>query len=323
MKEIIEFDIDIEESDKIQDSHGLWPEKYRPRKMEEFIGSDFVKDAAKLAVERGQIPHMILKGPHGVGKTSLAKLLIRLIPCDYLYINASNENSVDTVREKIMDFVMSMSFKPVKIILLDEADRLTSEAQSTLKNIMEEYSSNNRFIMTTNYAEKLEGPIVSRCQVFEIKALAKGELALKLSDILKAEGIKYDPKDIVFIVNTYYPDFRKMLVFSQQCSIKGTLVLPAEASDTTDMKEKLVALLKEAKSVAAFKDIRQMVADANFSSYDEVYKYLYEHVSDFSKGKDVDIILEIAESMYQSALVFEKEITFVAAMLRILRILCK
>lgn len=298
--------------------HSLWVERYRPKTLEAFISNENIKEKVKQWISTKDIPHLLFTGPPGTGKTSLAKMLINNIPCDWLIINASDENGIDNIRTKVQDFCMTMGTQPIKIMFLDEADRLTPEAQDMMRNLMESYSETTRFILTCNYKERITDAIDSRSQRFEIKPPTKGEVMKMLVDILNTEKIQFDPKDAAFIVSSYFPDMRKIINFAQQSSIEGKLKIAKADSTDRDYKTKLVDLLKTHSKAGIFNDIRQLVADAAFSNYEEVYRYLFDHVNDYSAQKAPEVILILAEAVYQSALVFEREITFVAFMHKIL-----
>lgn len=303
--------------------HSLWAEKYRPKKFEEFLGSESVKETIKIFLEKNDIPHLMFYGPPGTGKTSLSKLLIKHIPCDSLTINASDENRIDDIRYKVQDFAMTMGIHPLKVMFMDEADRLTPDAQSAMRNLMETYSDHTRFILTCNYQEKLLPAIKSRCQCFEIKPPSKRECAQHLASILTSEAVTFQLPEVAFIVNSYFPDMRKIINFAQQSNVRGVLKIAKENAVESDYKMKLLEMLKTPTKAGVFTEIRQLIADASFSNYEEVYKFLYDRVSDYAPGKEAIVIAQLAESSYQSALVFEREITFCAAMHKILKSLAK
>jgi replication factor C small subunit len=167
--------------------HTLYVEKYRPEKLDDYVGNSSIKEKVNIYLQSGDVPHLLLYGTAGTGKTTLAKLIAKNIDCDLMYINASDENNVDTVREKIKNFASTIGFRQWKLIILDESDYLTPNAQAALRNLMETFSKTTRFILTCNYVEKIIDPIQSRCQVFAITPPSKKDVAIRVSEILKTE----------------------------------------------------------------------------------------------------------------------------------------
>jgi len=315
----------VDENTKILErrtSHFMWAERYRPRSLNEFIGNEGVKTKLKSFIDQKDLPHLLLYGTAGGGKTSLAKLLVKAIPCDSLYINASDERTIDTIREKIAQFAATVSFEPLRVVILDEADYLPALSQAALRNVMETYALHSRFILTCNYIERMTSPIVSRCGGgMKIQPPDMADAAALLCAILENEKISYKLEEIEFIVKSYFPDIRQIINFAQQNVAKGKLEIAADSVEQTDYKERLISLLKTPKKAGVFGEIRQLVADASFSNYDEIYRHLFDKVNDYAKGKEATVILELADAVYQSSLVFEKEITFVAMMQKLLKVL--
>ena len=197
-------------NDKIKNT--LWTEKYRPTTLKDFVGNDDVITKFKSYLKEGDIPHLLLYGKPGCGKTTLAKIVTSNIDCDYLYINASDENNIDTVRNKIKTFSVSVGFKDIKIIVLDEADYITVQGQAALRNLMEVNSKHTRFILTCNYHTRIIDPIISRCQTFEIRPLSKKDIAFRLAYILDNEGITYEVnEEFKTLIDMHYPDIRKTI----------------------------------------------------------------------------------------------------------------
>lgn len=300
----------------------MWAEKYRPKTLDEFIGNDGVKAKVKGFLDQNDIPHLLFYGTAGGGKTSLAKLIVKAIPCDYIYINASDERTIDTIRDKITSFASTVSFQPLRVIILDEADYLPALSQAALRNVMETYAVHARFILTCNYIERMTTPIVSRCGGgIKIQPPEMADAAALIAAILENEKIEYKLGDIEFLVKSYFPDIRQIINCAQQNISKGKLEIAVDSVVETDYKEKLVALLKTPRKAGVFNEMRQLIADASFSNYDELYRHLFDKIGEFGKGKEAQIIIELADSVYQSSLVFEKEITFVAALQRLLKVL--
>jgi len=301
-------------------SHGIWTEKYRPQKLDDYIGNSDLKKKIKSWLDSNDIAHLLFYGSAGTGKTTLAKLIVRNIECDYLYVNASDENSVDNVRTKIKGFAASVGFKDLKVVILDECDYITPNAQAALRNLMETYSQHTRFILTCNYHEKIIDPIISRCQSYAITPPNKKEVALYLTGILTKEKVKFDPQTIAFLVNAYYPDIRQVINSAQQSSVGGELVVDQKSIIESDSKLKLVDILKTVSDKkACFTQVRQMIADAKVKHYEEYYQYLYSTIDDWAAGHVANCILILAESQYQDSFVVDKEIGFSACMIKIIQ----
>ena len=201
----------------------LWVEKYRPKSLDTYIGNKGMKEAVAKFISSGDVPHLMLSGPAGTGKTTIAKIISNMIECDCLYINASDENSVDTVRNKIKNFAAGASFKDLKIIILDEADYITPAAQAALRNLMETYSRTTRFIITCNYIERMIQPIVSRTQHFHVIPPSKKDVAKHIADILTTERVAFELSDLKVLLDAHYPDIRKVIQECQLHSHSGVL----------------------------------------------------------------------------------------------------
>ncbi len=464
-----DFKIEMEETPSVY-HHSLWVEKYRPSNVDSFIGNPSFVETLKLWIEKKDIPHIFLYGSPGVGKSSAAKIIINSIPCDSLFINASDETGVESIRNKVQDFAMTMGMTDLKIIVEDECleedtlvsvikdgeeqkisiknlndssdlvkslnlngeniewkpfvlhdkgirnvieiefengeiiqctaehkwyvedangnpikmktgdiiknkienilnvsrkelgmvklkiksikytgnkkhvydltvdqnhnffvgskavltsncDRISPEGQCIMRNLMETYSASTRFILTANYPERIIPAIKSRCQSYEIKPPSMAVAMAHVVNILDLEKISYKKEDVASIIKSYFPDLRKIINFAQQSSVTGILKIANINATDQDFREKLIGLLKQPKKADIFTEIRQLVANSSFSNYEEVYKYLFDHVDEYAGVKAPEVILYLADAVYQSALVFEREITFVAAMHRILAIL--
>lgn len=306
------------------EQHSLWAEKYRPDTVENYICSDQLRSILKDFLSKKDIPHLLFHGNAGTGKTTLAKILTKNIPCDVMYVNASDNTGVDFVRDKIRPFASSMGFYDLKIVILDESDYMSAASQASLRNLMETYSKTTRFILTCNYVEKIIAPLISRCQVFQIEPPAKKDVAIYAKNILDKETVKYELSDLKTVVDSFYPDIRKIVNFLQQSSTNGTLKLVKTQSASFDLKNKLIELLKTSKTNGkVFNEIRQLIADAGTKSFDELYSELYNKCGEFAPDKEIAVIIEVAEYMYQSNMVVDKEITFMACIAKIIKSLNK
>lgn len=305
-------------------SHTLWTEKYRPDTLDNYIGNPQIKDAVAKYIKNNDIPHLLFYGKAGTGKTTVAKIIIKNINCDYIYINASDENSVDNVRNKIKGFASSSGFNDIKIIVLDEADFLSNEAQAALRNLMETYSQTSRFIMTCNYVEKMIEPITSRCQVFKVEPPSMKDVGIHIKKVLDTEGVNHTLNDVAVVVKDFYPDIRKIINYLQQSTDDGKLILSKKSQENYDLNNKIVELLKTSKTnTKSFNEIRQLIADSGVRMFDELYSTLYERSSEYANGKEVMVTIDVAESIYQSSLVVDKEITFMACIAKLIKTISK
>jgi len=299
-------------------NNSLWVEKYRPRKLTEYVGNEHLKQKVSDYLQSGDVPHLLFFGKAGTGKTTLAKLIVNSISCDYIVINASDENNVDTVRNKVKGFASTIGFKDMKVIILDEFDYMTPNAQAILRNLMETFSKHCRFILTCNYVEKVIDPIQSRCQTFQIVPPSKKEVAVQISQILGKEDIKFQPTTLVPIIDSSYPDIRKIINTCQLNSTKGELKLDTTSVIDSDIKSKVVEILKSSDAKPnKWKNIRQAVADARIQDFTELYSFLYEKVDEYGSGNTSNIILILSESQHKDALVVDKEITFMSCIIQI------
>ena len=292
--------------------HTLWVEKYRPNTMDTYIGNDHLKSKVSIYLESGDLPHLLLYGRAGTGKTTLAKLLVNNIDCDYLYINASDENSVEVVRDKVKNFASTLGFQEMKIIILDECDYITPNAQAALRNLMETFSKNCRFILTCNYVERIIDPIQSRCQSFQIVPPDRKQVAQHLSNILDNENVKYKLENIVTIVNGGFPDLRRVINASQRQVVNGELVIDEGMSIQNDYKNQVLEILKTQDKKNSFKNIRQLLADSKVTDFSDLFRLLFDTVDDWGRGHVAECILLLAQYQQSDAVVVDKEINIMA-----------
>ena len=299
-------------------SHSLWVEKYRPKDLSTYVGNEHLKEKVKVYLESEDVPHLLLFGKAGTGKTTLAKIVVNNIDCDYMYINASDENKVDDVRNKIKTFASSVGFKSLKVIILDECDYLTPNAQAALRNLMETFSKHCRFILTCNYVERIIDPIQSRCQSYKVVPPSKKEVAQQMVNILKEENCQFELDDIALIVNAGYPDIRRVINSAQRQIIDGKLTIDTSSVIQNNYKLQLLEMLSNGSKL---NDIRKLIADNSISDYSELFRLLYVEVDNYGNGKQAECIMNIAEAQFQDVNVVDKEINFMSLIIRIMRIL--
>jgi len=298
--------------------HSLWVERYRPVSLENYIGNEHLKTKVSRYISTGDIPHLLLHGKAGTGKTTLAKLLVSNIDCDQMYVNASDENNVETVRNKIKMFASSVGFKDLKVIILDECDFLTPNAQAALRNLMETFSKHCRFILTCNYVERIIDPIQSRCQSFQIIPPSKKEVAIHTSSILNTEGVSFDNEQIVTMVNSSYPDIRRIINAVQRNIVDNNLIVDTESLVQNDYKLQVLEILQTQDKKNAFKNLRQLLADSQIRDYADLFRLLYDEVDSYGKGHIAEVILTIAKYELSDAQVVDKEINAMAMLIEIL-----
>ncbi len=302
-------------------SNSLWVEKYRPSTIDTYIGNEHLKSKVSVYLESGDLPHLLLYGKAGTGKTTLAKLLVKNIDCDYLYINASDENNVDTVRTKVKNFASTVGFKDLKIIILDECDYITPNAQAALRNLMETFSKHCRFILTCNFVERIIDPIQSRCQLFQIIPPSKVEVAQRLNQILEEEEINCELKDLKILIDSNYPDIRRTINSAQRNVVNLQLKLDTNSIIQNDYKLKLLEILKVQNKRNAFKDIRQLLADNKITDFADLFRLLYDEVDGYGKGHVAECILVIARYELSDSQVVDKEINAMAMIIELLGVI--
>jgi len=294
----------------------LWTEHYRPKDLDTYIGNEHITSKVKIFIQNEDIPHLLFHGIQGTGKTTLAKIIVNHIDCDVLYINASDENSVEVVRTKVKNFASTIGFKPMKVVILDEADFITPNGQAALRNLMETFSRTTRFILTCNYLEKIIQPIQSRCQTFGVEPPSKNDVGAHVINILKTEGVTFGKQDLVTIINANYPDIRKIINTCQLHTIGDKLVVDKQSIIEQNYMLKILEILKKAgnSKQKAFMDIRQILADSKVKQFEPLYRFLYDNISEFAPDikKQAGVILTIAEAQYQDAVVVDKEIGVMA-----------
>ena len=299
-------------------NNSLWVERYRPNVLENYIGNEHLKSTIAKNIKENDMNNMIFYGPAGTGKTTLAKLLVNNLNCDYLYINASDERGIETIRDKVSGFASTMSFKPLKVVILDEADFLTIQAQASLRNVIETFSKSTRFILTCNYVERIIDPLQSRCQVLKVIPPSKKEVAVHLASVMATEGTTYEMEDLKTIVNQYYPDLRKCLNTIQLSTQNQKLVIDKSVLVSSNYMTSILKELSNAKP--KWREIRQTIANANVSDFEELYRYLYDNANVYASGREGMVAIYINEYSYQSNFRIDKEINCMALIQKLIEL---
>lgn len=298
--------------------HTILNEKYRPSTLEQYICTEENKVKFQEYIKNQDIPHLLFHGKAGSGKTTLAKILANNIDCDFLYINATDERSMDVMREKVGAFASAASFKPLKIVILDEATHLLQASQVLLLNMIETYSRKTRFILTGNYVERLIDPLRSRLIEYTLSPPLKKDIANHLDHILTQEEVKYEIQDLALIINKFYPDTRRIVNYCQKNITNGSLVLDKKViSGNSNYLSDILNELKSPKK-ESWVNIRQLLADADINSYEELYRYLYDNIDTYCKGL-YEIIVILEKGQYQANFSLDKEINIMSTISEILQ----
>lgn len=301
----------------MSDKSALWVEKYRPATLDGYIFQNAQhKKAFSNMISNRAIPHLLLSGIQGTGKTTIAQILIEQLnidPTDLLVINASDETGVDTMRDKIKSFISTFSMSGIKIIQLEEADYLSQAAQAVLRKYTEDSNPEARFILTCNYEHKIMPAIRSRCQQYQFKASDKDDIAMFIAKILIEEKIDFDIELLDKYVAVGYPDIRKILNIVQQNSIAGTLQPLLDVSESGDYKFQILDLL----TVDNWSAVRTVACNnVAKDEWEDLYRFLYENLAKsekFSNPNNFDNgIIVIADFLYKNSAVADQEINFAA-----------
>lgn len=302
----------------------LWTEKYRPKDVDGYVFTDIsVKEQVQEWIKDGHIPHLLLHGPAGTGKTTLAKILVNQLGIDsydFLQVNASRDNGVDFLKTKIEGFVSTLPFGHLKIVLLDEADYLSPNAQGLLRGLMETYAAQARFILTCNLVHKVITPLKSRCTELHINKTDQVEFFTRAATVLATEEVTYEPEVLASYVAATYPDLRKCLNLLQSNSKNGALLNPKDTdSSTQDYKLVMVDLFKRRK----IKEARKLLCEqARPEEMDEIFRWSYDNLDLWSKtdeGQD-EAILIIRKALVNHALVADPEINLSAMIVELSQI---
>ena len=301
--------------------HTLWVERYRPQLVDDCILPDAIKSTFKDYVSRKEIPNLLLSGSAGVGKTTIAKALCQEVGCDYIVINGSDENGVDTIRVKIKNYASSVSLAGGrKVIIIDEADYLTPNAQAILRASIEEFASNCSFIFTCNFKNRIIDPIHSRCSVVDFKVNgSKAKMAnaffKRVEWILEQEKITYDKEVVAAVITKHFPDNRRILNELQRYSVSGSIDKGILGSVADVQLGALVISLKEKD----FASTRKWVTANLDNDPAKIYRKLYDTLYELLKPNSVpQLVLILAKYQYQAAFVADHEINMIACLTEIM-----
>ena len=297
--------------------HTIFVEKYRPKTLDNYICDEQICEKIQEFITNQDIPHLGFFGLQGSGKSTLAKILVNNIDCDFIYLNATENRGMDDIKEKVGSFASARGFKPLKIVILDESTHILQASQVLLLNMIETYSLTTRFILTGNYPERLIPPLRSRLQEFKLTPPSKKVVAKHVYGILNQENIEFQLEDLAAVVNSSYPDFRKIINDCQKYIIDNKLTLPTTLGKNEDVQSKILDELKK-PSTKTFNNIRQIIADNDVSSFEDVFKHLYEHTNEYAVGCEGQIAVIINECLYQSNFRVDLEINFMSAISRII-----
>jgi replication factor C small subunit len=301
----------------------LWVEKYRPKSIDGYVFRDaHQRKQVETWVKDKSIPHLLLSGSAGIGKTTLAKILINEIGIedyDVLELNGSRNNGVDEVRIPITNFVQMIPFGPFKVVLLDEADFLSPNAQAALRGVMEEYHATSRFILTCNYPNKIIPAIHSRCQGFHVEKTDQTEFTARAATILVEENVEFDLETLDLYVKVTYPDLRKCLQMLQQNAQDGRLVSPNQGdAGSADWKFDMVELFKAGKITEARK---MLCGKLRAEEMEDVYRWLYDNLDIFGNDENqYKAIMIVKQGLVDHTLISDPEINLSATLVRLARL---
>lgn len=296
----------------------LWTEKYRPNDIDGYVfRDDAQKEQVATWIKEKTIPHLLFSGAPGVGKTTLAKILIHQLGIDeydVLEINASRENSVDTIRDKISGFVQTMPFGDFKVVLLDEADYISPNGQAALRGVMETYHASARFVLTCNYPNRVIPALHSRCQGFHIERIDQTEFTARMATVMVEEGVEFELDVLDTYVKATYPDLRKCLNTCQMNSTSGKLDKPhGDEGGSQEYKLEVVTMFKAGK----IKEARQLLCkNARPEEMEDMFRWMYDNLDLWGQSdeqRDAAIIV-IRNGLVNHAMVADPEINLSATL---------
>lgn len=295
----------------------LYVEKYRPTKLEDIILTDDLKVKFKEYLDQKYIPHMLLNGPPGIGKTTIAKILAKGVSEDFMFVCASDHNSVEDIRGKVKGFCATMGFSQFKIVILDECDAISLNGQMMLRNLMEEFHETCRFILTCNLGERVLDAVKSRCQSFDLEAPDMKSVALRCYEIIKNENIKCENKDdIKSLVKRFYPDIRKVINNLQKMVINGEFKF--SQSKSIEDQDNLIESVKAGDIKKITKELLGPGCD-----YVSLYRVLFDRAEEISPNQKIEVMLIVGDYHKYHAMVIDPQIHFKTCLLNIAKLILK
>lgn len=304
----------------------FWVEKYRPQSLSDYLGNETIKEKFQEYIDNGLKANLLLSGDPGIGKSTFAHILVKHFDCDYKYINASDDNNVETVRTKISKFCITSGFTKLKFLVLDEFGAFTKQGQLALKSVLEQFSESTRFILTCNEIENVDEAIKSRCQHFTLIAPEKVKVRKRMLEILDKEKIEYELDEVDTIIDYNYPDLRQILNDLQKQVVGNVLKLDKEYFKLLTYQVKVVDILKSVTQENMYDkvtEIRQLMADTRIKKYTRLYRHLFENVPAIARNKqhNISLPIAIAKYMYQDKDMPDKEINLVVCLIELVEII--
>ncbi len=304
----------------------IWSEKYRPTKLSDYVTSSDFKEKFEKFIKHQKLKNILLEGEPGTGKSTLANILVSNIDCEVKVINAAEERGIDVVREGIKSFCTTSSFKPFKVLVLEEFSEFTPIAQNALKSLLEVNFDNTRVIMTCNSVDLIIPALRSRFQEFTIFPPTREQVEERCKEILVNEKVEFDNSDLELIIRNFYPDIRKCINYLDQNSVDGQLKLDKEFYKLFKYQQKILDIilsLKEANLHDKVTEIRQLVANTKVRNFITLYKFLFEKIDDYlDKKKIIKGIMIIGNGIKNDYQLADKEINFVTTLLELMELKC-
>lgn len=306
----------------IEMKHRIWDEKYRPRTLETYVADPALKEKMQRCIDNQHIGNLLLYGKPGVGKTTLAKILVDNIECEHIYINGSKDNGVDFIRNTVQDFAQTHGFYDLKIVIIDEFDYFSIPGQASLRVLMEQYSNRVSFILSCNYIEKVLEPIRDRAENYMMEPPSKKMVAEFMISILEKENIEYNIEDIGLIVNKCFPSIRKCVKSLQQNSVDGKLQLVQKNLIEQNYMNDILNVLKSSETKPnKLKQIRKIIADSKLNNFVDLYSYLFENIDEYGIGHIGEIILLIDDGQYKDSFVVDKQLHIIRVLAEIIMVI--